>query len=89
MNENLKMRLVATGGHMKSVKWMVGIGISIWIIISIACSIPTQLISQANTSTPLTPDITLTAIVAQLFVQATMTAEASFISIHRLFPRTQ
>ncbi len=58
---------------MKSTKWIIGVGVMILLVISLACSLPAQFAPKPTASTP---DITLTAIVAQLFIQATMTAAA-------------
>lgn len=61
---------------MKSTKWMMGAGIISLVFLSLACSLPAQFATRSQTPIPSTPNITLTAIVAQLFIQATMTANA-------------
>ncbi|NMC13575.1 MAG: hypothetical protein GYA34_11930 [Chloroflexi bacterium] len=58
---------------MKSNKLKIIIGFITMILSILACSLPAQFTSKPTASTP---DITLTSIVAQLYMQATMTAEA-------------
>lgn len=66
---------------MKSRKLIIIIAVGTLLLMSLACSLPAQFTSQSITSTASTPDITLTAIVAQLYVQATMTAAATTTQI--------
>ncbi len=61
---------------MKSYKGELIAGIMILVISVLACSIPARFAPKSTTATP---DITLTAIVAQLYLQATMTAQAPLI----------
>ncbi len=61
---------------MKSTKWIIGIGVIILITLSLACTLPAQFAQKTSVSTP---DITLTAIVAQLYIQASETAAAPLL----------